>query len=129
MPNCQVFYILDENLQICQSEKTGIWTAGYFYKTNKDKGGKIEVPFDTSQTRWKAILIDDDYSELAEIERLTDNYSFKCDFIVPLECLIVGNQASILLKPTLYLNGKAVSLSKLNNIKVNLTINYVTGSS
>lgn len=43
--NCMDFYIIDENKEICQQQGTGIWVSGFYYPSNPDKGGKIEIPY------------------------------------------------------------------------------------
>jgi len=89
--NCLEFYILDENKEVCKGEKTGIWVSGFFYPANKEKGGKIEIPYQTSYQTKDCILLDDDFSEVAKIELHEDTYFLTLGCFIPLETLIVGN--------------------------------------
>ncbi len=120
------FYIFDEKKQICQGEKTGIWTAGYFYRTNSKKGGKIEIPYQDNEEGKVAILMDGEFAELAQITKLADFYELRCAMILPLESLIVGNSVSLILKPVLRHNAITADLSKLTNIKFSLTMQTTT---
>jgi hypothetical protein len=46
--NCMDFYVIDENKEICSQQGTGIWVSGFYYPSNPEKGGKIEIPYQTS---------------------------------------------------------------------------------
>ncbi len=53
-PAGSLFYILDENLEICKGSNTGIYFEGKFHNANEE--GKIVIPFSTSTRSAQAIL-------------------------------------------------------------------------
>lgn len=85
------FYVIDENKDICKQPGAGIWVSGFFYPANPEKGGKIEIPYQTSYQSKDCILLDNDFSEVAKIEMYEDKYYLSVGYFIPQECLIVGN--------------------------------------
>lgn len=88
---CMDFYVIDENKDICKQPGAGIWVSGFFYPANPEKGGKIEIPYQTSYQSKDCILLDNDFSEVARIEMYEDRYYLSVGYFIPQECLIVGN--------------------------------------
>ncbi|CAD8128767.1 unnamed protein product [Paramecium sonneborni] len=115
------FEILDENLQICCSDKTGIWVDKQFYPIDKQRK-EILIPFGRTQQEQNAIIYHEGFSNLQSIKIEQESYQFKCTGIVAEESLIIGNQAKILLFPKLLGNQNAISLKLLQNITIQAQI-------
>ena len=45
-PAGSLFFILDENLEICKGSNTGMYVEGKFHSSNEE--GKIVIPFSSS---------------------------------------------------------------------------------
>lgn len=102
----QVAYIVDENKQICSSEDTGIWYNDTFFKADTKHGGRILIPFEKYSSSGQAILVHEGFAHLETFSRLTEEYSFDAKFVLHPESLIMGNEASLLIRPKLELNGR-----------------------
>ena len=78
----QICYILDGERNICCHESTGIWMDNKYYKANTEKGGRILIPYLPCGGRQvtNAILLHQGLAQLVTIERLEEQYSFKCGF-------------------------------------------------
>ena len=85
----QLFYIVDEEKNICKGERTGLWVQDKFYKA--DANGKILIPF-SSNSRVQAILVHEEFAERAEIELKAESFDFKCAFIYNHESILMGNK-------------------------------------
>ena len=69
----------------------------------------------------KAILLNKGFAQLCDFERQTENYNFTAWIHVNAESILIGNKASVLIKPSLQVNSRQASLSLVKNIKVQLT--------
>ena len=58
--------ILDENLEVCKGINTGIFLDNKFQPA--DSEGRIIIPFAEENDEMKAILINEDFAELVDIE-------------------------------------------------------------
>ncbi|CAD8122849.1 unnamed protein product [Paramecium sonneborni] len=115
------FEILNENLEICCSDQTGIWLDKQFYNIDKQRK-EILIPFGNYSQNQKVIIFHEGYANLQQIQIQEESYNFKCTGIVSEESLIIGNQAKILLFPRLYGNQNIISLKLLQNIVILVTI-------
>ena len=95
----QVAYILDENKEICKSGNTGMWYKNQYFKADLDKGGRIIIPYQKSQSSGNAILIHDGFAQLAQFKQMAESYSFNVAYIAHPESMLMGKEAEILLKP------------------------------
>ena len=95
----QVAYILDENKQICKSTNTAMWYKNQYFKADPEKGGRIIIPYQKSQSSGKTILIHDGFAQLSEFRQMAENYSFDVGYIAHPESMLMGKEAEILLKP------------------------------
>lgn len=119
-------YVLDENKKIClgsteNENSTGIHFDGNFYPAKPDRGGKIFIPYGKSTLNAKAILINNGFAQLCDFERQTERYSFSAWMHLNSESILIGNKASLLIKPALQVNSRQASLSLLKKVKVTLT--------
>ena len=117
----QVAYILDENKEICKSEKTGMWYKNQYFKADPEKGGRIVIPYEKNSSNDKTILINDGFAQLTEFRRMSESYSFDVAYIVQPESLLMGKESEILLKPVVKVNDRRWNISILKNTKVTLT--------
>ena len=58
--------ILDENLQLCKGNNTGIFLENKFQPA--DSEGRIFIPFTQENKKMKAILINEDFAELVDTQ-------------------------------------------------------------
>lgn len=80
---CMDFYVIDENKDICKQPGAGIWVAGFFYPANAEKGGWIEIPYQANYQMKDCILLDNDFSEVANIELYEDQYYLSVGYFIP----------------------------------------------
>ena len=62
------------------------------------------------------------FAQLADFARKSENYYLDCGFLVHPESFLMGNEASILVRPVLKINDRKCDLSLLKNVKI--TLNY-----
>lgn len=60
------FQILDEEFEICDGERTGIWLDGRFHAINKEKK-EVLIPFIEATRNLNAILVHENYAEMETI--------------------------------------------------------------
>ena len=119
-------YVLDENKNICIGPKTGVWFDGEYYPADETKGGKIFIPYGKQQKSSSAILINNGFAQLCEFERQTETYNFTTWFYINPESILIGSKASVMVRPTLTVNGRQASLELLKNAKITLTTKNYT---
>jgi len=108
----QAFTLIDDETNICKGGRTGIWIKNRFYEA--DAQGKILIPFSSSRSE-QAILIHNDFAELADIQLKGENFEFKCAYIYNFESFLMGNKAKILVQPRLFLNQQPVSMDVMTD--------------
>lgn len=113
-------FIIDNYRKICKGEKTGVWIKDKFYSSNDRENGAILIPYSTSQETTKIIMIHNHFAQLSEFTRKTEVYSFDAHFHLNVEQVLVGQEASILIRPTLLVNGRKTNVKLLKSIKVKL---------
>jgi hypothetical protein len=117
----QIAYIIDENREICIGEGTGLYFKNQFFKADQDKGGRILIPFEKFRITDNAILVHNDFAQLVQFTRHAENYSLEVAYIIPPENLIMGNQASVILRPCLKVNNRKCTIESLSKTKVVIT--------
>lgn len=75
-----VAYIIDADRRICKSERTGVWIKKKFYLCNIEKNGSIFIPYAQSAETTKIIMIHEDFAQLGDFTRKTEEYSFETFF-------------------------------------------------
>ena len=112
-------YILDGERKVCVHETTGIWMENQFYKANATKNGRIIVPYLPSggSKTVKAILLHQGLAQLVDFPRLEEAYSLNCGFFLLPESLIMGQEATIAIRPQLLINGRTADIKLLKKIK------------
>mgnify|MGYP001202295137 FL=1 len=107
------FKILDESNQL-RNEAT-LWLNGKEYS---QKDGVILVPFTNKPGSRTVILRDGDFASLARFNHLGENYKLQVGFHVDRESLRKNQKASLLVRPSLRLNGYPTSLKLLEDCKL-----------
>jgi hypothetical protein len=73
-------------------------------------------------------MIHEGFAQLGQFMRNSEEYTFDAQFHVNTEQILVGQEASIMIRPNLKVNGRKSDLNLIKNCKVKLTINdYMTG--
>jgi len=114
----QLFTLIDDETNICNDGRTGIWIKDHFYKA--DEKGRILIPFGSSRNE-KAVLVHNDFAELTDIQLKQETFEFKCAYIYNYETFLMGNQAKILVQPRLFLNSQPVGLEVMKECSAVVT--------
>ena len=119
-------YVLDEKKNICKGPKTGIHFDGQYYEANPERNGRIFIPYGNSVKADKAVLLHDGFAMLGTFTRLTESYSLKVAMNLNHEEVLLGQNASVLIRPSLFISGRTASLELLKNVRVTLTTTNFT---
>lgn len=114
-------YIVDADRNICKGDRTGVWINKKFYKCKPDNG-VIFIPYARNSQMHKVIMIHEDFAQLSNFEQKCETYEFKVFFHVNSEQCLVGQEAQVLIRPQLTINGRKASVNLLKNTKVSLRI-------
>ena len=98
-----------------------MWFENRFYKAKPEKNGRIVIPYEKSASSGKAILVNSGFAQLAEFNRMTENYTLNVGYFVIGESLIMGNEAKILVRPILKVNERICTLKALKNTVIKVT--------
>jgi hypothetical protein len=122
----QCVFIIDSNKNICNAPDSGMWLNETFYQCNAEKGGRIMIPYAVRSDTCKAILCHQGMAQLIEFTRLQESYKFECSFVLHSESVLMGKKATILVRPSLKLNGLKADLRMLETPKIELqSVNYI----
>ena len=85
------------------------------------------IPYEKYGSSSNAILVHDGFSHFERnFNRLSEEYRLNTAFVLHSESLVMGNEATLLIKPVLTLNGRECDLALLKNLKATLkTKNYI----
>ncbi len=90
-----------------------IWFGGKNYVA--DKNGEIGLPYSTSPGRRSMVLRHGELSSLGHFQHHAEVYELTAGIHLDRESLLSRRRARILVRPTLQLNGRSVSLEVLEN--------------
>lgn len=113
----QVFTILNEKNEVLRDAT--LWLSGHEYQPAED--GSIIVPFSTQPGRQPIILTHRELSTLDWFENLPERYELVAGFYVDRESLLSRRKATVLVRPSLRLNGTPVTLSVLEDVRLTIT--------
>jgi len=106
-----VFTVLDEaNHKVPDAS---LWLAGHQYLADKD--GTIAVPFSTQPGKQTILLSQGDFACLGYFDHQGESYELRAGFYVDREALLARKKATVLVRPSLYLNGTPVTLAVLED--------------
>ncbi|MCH2397595.1 MAG: hypothetical protein MK364_00690 [Pirellulales bacterium] len=112
-----VFTVLDENHQPVQDAR--LWMAGREYKPRED--GHIVMPYGQRAGRIPIVLSHGNLASLAQLQHRQEEYQLRAGIYVDRESLVSGQNAQVLVRPGLFLNGVPVTLSILEDPELVIT--------
>ncbi len=118
------FRILDEENQAC--DEATLWLEGKEYEP--DDNGVIRIPFSNRPGHRTVILRDGDFASLSSFRHLGESYELRAGLYVDREALLQGRKATLLVRPSLRLNGYPTSLELLEEAKLVLLTHDHDGS-
>ena len=107
-----VFNIIDENDSLVPD--ASLWVAGHEYTT--DGNGDILVPFTTEPHREAIVLTANGRSSLHFFHHQAENYQLESGIYVDRESLIRNHKATVVVRPSLKVNGTPVSITNLTEV-------------
>lgn len=123
-----VFWILDEEKNVCKGKDTGIILNGTWMPV--DDKGEIMVPFQSKKKYpTEAIVCHEKFANLAPFKVAGRGYAFYNSLIFNEESIREGEMANFILNPKFMINGKLAKLNKLNNIEGRITSTNIKGIS
>ncbi len=116
------FKVFDDDNKVLK--EASIWLAGHEYWSDED--GAINVPFTNRPGRQSIILsaggpktkASDRFSILDSFLHQAERYELVAGIHVDRESLVKHKKAKVLVRPALYVNGRPVSLSILEEVKL-----------
>jgi len=106
-----VFTIRDEAGR--KRTKASIWFGGKQYDADED--GEIAIPYSTKPGRRMLILQSSGHSSIAWFQHLAERYSLTAGIHLDRESLVSSHKARILIRPSLRLNQRPISLEALES--------------
>jgi hypothetical protein len=119
-------YILDKKRTTCvssESVKAGIYIDGELHEA--DEKGLIIISYAQAKATTQAILIYGKLAQFVNFERLTEEYSLKHSFFVFPESFLINNQATVAIRPFLYINKHTAPATLIQSAKVDLEFTTV----
>jgi hypothetical protein len=111
-----VFTVLDDTNQ--HVKDASIWLSGHEYKA--DKEGRVTTPFTASPTRQPIILSDGEIATLEHFQHEAENYKLTAGIHVDRESLLTRKKATVVIRPSLTINGTPVTLSVLEDVRLTI---------
>ena len=124
-PAGHVFRIYDEANQ--PREQAQLLIAGHKYRP--DSRGRIVVPYTTQPGRQQIILLDEDRATLDSFEHQAETYRFDAGFHLERELINDQQQAELILRPTLRLNGAPQPIGLLEDVRLTIAAEDLDGVS
>ncbi len=115
--------IFDESNQLV--DDASVWLAGREYKA--DEKGVVNVPFSNQPGRVPVVLVSDGFASLDRFEHPAENYQFDAGFHVERETLLPGQEAVVVIRPALALNGQPINLGLLKNTRLSIVSTDLDG--
>jgi len=112
----QKFTLFDDHYQ--RLAHGGLWLSGHHYRA--DKNGQLTIPFSNRPGSTPAILTNGKFSTLAHFYHASESYSLAAGIYLDRESILKQKKATILIKPSLFLNQTPITLSVLKNIVLSL---------
>ncbi len=112
-----VFRVLDDDGRLLPG--ASIWMADLNYAA--DANGEITVPFSTDPGNRSMVLRDGDRATLAPFRHLGETYTLQAGVFVDREALLARRTASLLVRPSLRVDDRDVSLALLEEPALTIT--------
>jgi len=113
----QTFTVLDEK-NVKQPTAT-IWMGGRDYPA--DKNGEVHIPYSTNAGRTPVVIQSNGFYDLEFIQHQAENYSLRAGLYVDRESLLKRKQATLIVRPSLSINGVPIALKLIEDAKLTLT--------
>ena len=94
-----------------------------------DKDGNIDLPFSTHNSAEKVIVSQAEFSSLQTLKPAKESYALKAAFHVDRESLAQGNEATVVIRPSLSSSGNPIPLDRLQSCKLQITSTSIDGIS
>jgi hypothetical protein len=112
-----VFTIMnDKNEHLKQAS---LWLGGREYKANK--AGYIAVPFSNQPAQKAIVLSNGEFSTLDYFTQEVENYRLTAGIHIDREALLNRRRATVVVRPSLKVNGTPVTLSVLEDVRLTIT--------
>lgn len=113
----QVFTILNDKSEIVKDAT--VWMAGHEYTAGKE--GSILVPFSAAENRQPIVISSGGISSLDYFQHQPESIGLAAGFYVDRESLLKQKTATLIVRPSVTMNGTPTSVKVLEEVK--LTIN------
>ncbi len=112
-----VFTVLDEAGR--KQREAGLWLGGHEYRADQD--GVIAVPYSTQPGHRPIILTSGEFASLDFFQHEAEQYRLEAGIHVEREALVQRQKATVIVRPSLAVNGAPVSLSVLEDVRLVVT--------
>ncbi len=119
----QAFTVLDESNK--QVSGASIWMDGQTYEA--DPKGRIVVPFSTSPGTQQIVISHNGWSSLHQFQHDGENYELAAGIYVDRESLLQHQDAMVVIRGGLNLNGQPIGFAPLENIRLKITATDLDG--
>ena len=113
----QKLTIIDESDKVVPG--AAVWFGGQEYKANEN--GVAIVPFSTTPSRQPIVLSKGDFSSLDFLDHRAETYAMEAGIHVDRESLLPQRVSSLVVRPSLKLNGFPVSIKLLEEVRLVVT--------
>jgi len=111
----QNLYVLDENSTILKDKDTRIFLNGHVFYPDA-ASGEIHVPFTSSPGNQLILLSHQSFTSVASFNHQDCNYNFTAGFYVDRESLLKFEQAKVVVRAQLRINGVEAPLSLVKEV-------------
>ncbi|CAG9323192.1 unnamed protein product [Blepharisma stoltei] len=120
----QQLFIFDEDNKVCTKQTCGIILDGKFYQVSSN--GVCQIPFAEEDSNKNLIITDGEISLLVkDFQHLSRHYELKSVFLLYEEQFLYSQNATIQIKPSLYMNSFELPLSLLAEFEITLQITSI----
>lgn len=112
-----IFSVLDDRNEPVKDAT--LWLAGHEYKPNQD--GFITTPFTATPGGQPIVLQQGEFASLDRFQHEAENYELSAGIHVDRESLLSRQKASVIVRPSLTVNGTPVTLSVLEDVRLVIT--------
>lgn len=118
-------WVLDEDGRVARNAELQL--GGHRYQANEN--GAILLPFSTEPGPRSVVLTAGDRVALAQIHHPAETYQLQAGIYVAREDLLTRREATVLVRPTLLINGQPTTLGTLENVALTITTTDLDGVS
>ena len=123
-PVGQRFNVIDESGALVTGAELSIDGRSY----DADKEGNIDVPFSLQTGTKNAVVTHGDVSSLQVFRPVAESYLFKAAFHVDRESLAKNNEATVVIRPSLSIQGgNPIPLERLKSCKLEISTTSIDG--